>query len=65
MAAQVLQSIRELLDRTNPIPTALLIGGDPMPKQLQQLKRNARIVVGTPGRTMDHLQRKKAKIPNI
>ena len=62
LAAQVLQSIRELLDRTNPIATALLIGGDPMPKQLQQLKRNARIVVGTPGRTMDHLQRKTLKL---
>ena len=62
LAAQVLQSIRDLLDRKNPIPTALLIGGDPMPKQLQQLKRKARIVVGTPGRTMDHLQRKTLKL---
>ena len=33
-----------------------------MPKQLQQLRRNARIVVGTPGRTMDHLQRKTLKL---
>ena len=33
-----------------------------MPKQLQQLKRKARIVVGTPGRTMDHLQRKTLKL---
>ena len=58
LAAQVLQSIRELLDTKNPITTALLIGGDSMSKQLHQLKRKARIVVGTPGRTKDHLQRK-------
>ncbi|MFZ4762955.1 MAG: DEAD/DEAH box helicase [Alphaproteobacteria bacterium] len=40
-----------------PIRTALLIGGDSMSKQLRQLKDAPRIIVGTPGRVNDHLER--------
>lgn len=36
---------------------ALLIGGTPMRPQLRDLSGNPRIVIGTPGRIKDHLQR--------
>jgi len=36
---------------------ALLIGGSPMGPQLQSLRSNPQIVIGTPGRIMDHMQR--------
>jgi ATP-dependent RNA helicase RhlE len=37
---------------------ALLIGGASMNTQIRDLRRNARIVVGTPGRIKDHLKQK-------
>ena len=40
------------------IRTALLIGGEAIPKQIQQLKQRPRLIVGTPGRINDHLVRK-------
>lgn len=57
LAMQVIQVIHELLGQNKGICTALLIGGDPMGKQFQQLRRNPRIVVGTPGRVNDHIDR--------
>jgi superfamily II DNA/RNA helicase len=36
---------------------ALLIGGAPMGPQLRDLRANPQIVIGTPGRIMDHMQR--------
>ncbi len=57
LAMQVVEVIQQLLGQYSPIKTALLIGGDSMDKQLQQLRMRPRILVGTPGRINDHLQR--------
>lgn len=35
--------------------TACLIGGAPMPPQVQALRKNPRVVVATPGRLIDHM----------
>ena len=35
--------------------TACLIGGAPMPGQIQALRKNPRIVIATPGRLLDHM----------
>jgi ATP-dependent RNA helicase DeaD len=56
LAAQVADALKKMLDGSGQIKTALLIGGDSMYKQLQQLKARPRIIVGTPGRINDHLQ---------
>ena len=57
LATQVGDVFGKLLGAHSPIKTALLIGGDSMEKQLQQLRLRPRILVGTPGRVNDHLQR--------
>lgn len=57
LAVQVLTQIHALLGRNGNVNTALLIGGEPMPRQLRQLHKNPRIIVGTPGRINDHLER--------
>ena len=44
------------------IKLATLIGGESMQKQLKQLRRRPRLVVGTPGRLNDHLQRKSLRL---
>ena len=63
LASQVMQTMNNLVGRGN-IRTALLIGGDSMQKQLKQLRRNPRLIVGTPGRINDHLKRKTLNLSN-
>lgn len=57
LAIQVMDVITKLVPQNNNIRRALLIGGDSMFKQIQQLKQNPRIIVGTPGRITDHMKR--------
>jgi ATP-dependent RNA helicase RhlE len=40
------------------IRTAVLIGGENMGKQISAIRRGPQIVIGTPGRIIDHLERK-------
>ena len=63
LATQVMQTMNNLIGRGN-IRTALLIGGDSMQKQLKQMRRNPRLIVGTPGRINDHLKRKTLRLNN-
>ena len=62
LAVQVKDSILDVLGRGSSIFTAVLIGGEPMARQFAQLKRRPRIVVATPGRLNDHLQRGSVKL---
>lgn len=57
LAVQVLSQIHALLGINSRINTALLIGGQDIRHQLRQLKKKPQIVVGTPGRINDHLER--------
>jgi superfamily II DNA/RNA helicase len=57
LAVQVLDMLEKLLSTSPSIRTALLIGGESMPKQFAQLKARPRLIVGTPGRINDHLAR--------
>jgi len=62
LANQVMQVIIQLLGKNNSIKAACLIGGESMHKQLGQLRSHPRIIVGTPGRINDHLDRKSLKL---
>lgn len=62
LAQQVLEAVQTILGKNSKIYSALLIGGESMFKQLQQLKRKPRIIVGTPGRINDHLRRRSLKL---
>ncbi|MFW5830719.1 MAG: DEAD/DEAH box helicase [Prolixibacteraceae bacterium] len=44
---------------------AVVYGGADIKKQINQLERGAQIVVGTPGRTLDLIKRKKLKVDEI
>ena len=57
LAVQVLAAIHQILGNKSNINTALLIGGESMILQFRQLRRNPTIIVGTPGRINDHLER--------
>ncbi len=62
LAKQVLDVITQLVGRESKINTAFLIGGASMDKQMNELRRNPRIIVGTPGRINDHLERGTMKL---
>ena len=57
LADQVTQEIRRLARAEDNIKTLTLCGGVPLRAQLASLAHGAHIVVGTPGRILDHLAR--------
>jgi ATP-dependent RNA helicase RhlE len=57
LAIQVDESLRKIATALG-LKTSVLIGGDSMGKQIQGLKAHPRILIGTPGRLIDHMQQK-------
>jgi ATP-independent RNA helicase DbpA len=57
LADQVAQEIRRLARSQDNVKVLTLVGGSTMRPQMNSLEHGAHIVVGTPGRIMDHLQR--------
>ncbi len=56
LAVQV-NTVLSKLAASRRISTALLVGGQPYNRQISSLRYGAQIVVGTPGRVKDHLER--------
>jgi ATP-dependent RNA helicase DeaD len=65
LATQVETVIRSMIGNHIEIRTALLIGGDSMSKQISQLKAKPRVIIGTPGRTNDHLRQYPALLKDV
>ena len=57
LATQVMNVIKKMLGKNSNIKTALLIGGESMGVQFAQLRNRPRLIVGTPGRINDHIER--------
>ncbi len=57
LAEQVTQELRRLAASEDNIKVLTLCGGTPIAPQATSLEHGAHIVVGTPGRLMDHLER--------
>lgn len=64
LAMQVSDVMGKLLGEDTTIRGALLIGGASMRDQLAALKVRPRLIVGTPGRINDHLERGTLKLKN-
>lgn len=47
------------------VRTAVLIGGEFIGRQIQALRRNPQIVIGTPGRIIDHLEQKTVSLKSV
>lgn len=54
LAIQIDEAFQEIA-RAFGMKTACLIGGAPMPPQVQALRRDPQIVIATPGRLIDHM----------
>jgi ATP-dependent RNA helicase DeaD len=57
LAVQVAGELKRLAKYRKDAHIVPVYGGQPIHKQFNSLKRGARIVVGTPGRIMDHMSR--------
>ncbi|NNE93596.1 MAG: DEAD/DEAH box helicase [Verrucomicrobiales bacterium] len=57
LAVQVCEETHRLGKFLDGLRTAPVYGGAPIHRQIQQLRRGAHVVVGTPGRLLDHLRR--------
>ncbi len=55
--AQQIEDELRMIGKGSGLSGALLIGGTPMGPQLRDLRANPRIVIGTPGRIKDHIER--------
>ena len=62
LAVQVEDVLNGLIENNMNIKSAVLIGGESMQKQLRQLQKRPRLIIGTPGRLNDHLKRKSLKL---
>ncbi|MDU3009896.1 MAG: DEAD/DEAH box helicase [Peptoniphilus harei] len=65
LARQVSEELKKLSKYKKFIKVVSIYGGADMRKQLRELKSGASIVVGTPGRVMDHMKRKTIKINDL
>lgn len=57
LATQVMVQLQAMLGENSKAKSALLIGGESMSKQIAQIKKGPSVIVGTPGRINDHLNR--------
>ena len=65
LAIQIGDELRGLLTYYNGIRVAVLYGGTGIGGQIRQLEKKPQIVVATPGRLMDHYNRKTVRLDKI
>ena len=65
LAIQVSNELHNLAKYTHGIKILPIYGGQEIGKQIRSLKGGVQIIVGTPGRVMDHLRRKTIRCDHI
>ncbi len=65
LAIQVAEAFRTYARHLKGFHIMPIYGGQSIELQLQQLKRGVHVVVGTPGRVMDHLRRKTLRLDSL
>lgn len=65
LAIQVAEEIRNLAKYMHAIKVLPIYGGQEIVKQIRSLKSGTQLIIGTPGRVMDHMRRKTVKMENI
>jgi ATP-dependent RNA helicase DeaD len=57
LALQITHEVKKLLEGKDGINVLAVYGGQDVESQLKKLKKNIHIVIGTPGRLLDHIRR--------
>ncbi len=65
LAMQIGEELQKLAYYIKGIRIAVLYGGQPIRRQLEQLGKHPQIVVATPGRMLDHLERGNLRVDGV
>lgn len=65
LAIQVADELRKLAKYLHGIKVLPIYGGQDIAKQIRSIKAGTQIIIGTPGRVMDHMRRKTMKLDHV
>ncbi|GHU78833.1 hypothetical protein FACS1894191_0340 [Clostridia bacterium] len=65
LARQITDDLRNLAHFMNGVRISCVYGGQPIYKQIDQLKKGSQIIVATPGRLLDHMQRRTVDLSDV
>ena len=65
LAIQVSEEIRRLAKYMHGVKVLPIYGGQEIGRQIRSLKDGVQVIIGTPGRVMDHMRRKTVKMDQI
>lgn len=65
LAIQVAEEIRSLAKYMHAIKVLPIYGGQDIVKQIRSLKSGTQLIIGTPGRVMDHMRRKTIRMEEV
>lgn len=65
LAIQAAEEIRKLAKYKKGIKTLPIYGGQSIDRQIRAIKSGVQMVIGTPGRVMDHIRRKTLKLGGL
>ncbi len=65
LAIQVSEEIRKLAKYKHGIKVLPIYGGQSIERQIKSIKKGVQIIIGTPGRIMDHMRRRTLKLGGL
>lgn len=65
LAIQVSEELKKLSKYKKGIEILPVYGGQPIDRQIRVLKKGVQIIIGTPGRVMDHIERRTLKLDRV
>ena len=65
LAIQVSEEIRRLAKYMHGVKVLPIYGGQEIGRQIRSLKDGIQVIIGTPGRVMDHMRRKTLKLDHV
>lgn len=65
LAIQVAEELRRLAKYMSGIKILPVYGGQEIVKQIRSLKDGTQVIIGTPGRVMDHMRRKTIRVEEV
>ncbi|HMB44244.1 MAG TPA: DEAD/DEAH box helicase [Candidatus Methanoperedens sp.] len=65
LAIQVSEELKKLSRYKKGIEILPVYGGQPIDRQIRALKKGVQVIIGTPGRVMDHMERRTLRLDNV
>lgn len=65
LAIQIAEELHNVAKYKESVRIVAIYGGQPIDRQILALKRKPQIIVGTPGRVMDHMRRKTLRLESL